>query len=143
MKNQLYQQTVLKHFKNPKNFGELDCCTHQAEGFNPLCGDDVKVYLLLEDNKIKKLQFTGKGCAITQASASIMTDALMGLTLEEAQVVYGEFIQMTSGENHELEGELAAFAGINQFPSRIKCATLAWKTFEAALEGTQDKISTE
>ncbi len=143
MSKQLYQRTDLKHNKAPKNFGELADCSHHAEGYNPLCGDDVQVFLDLKGGVIKALQFTGKGCAVSQASASIMTEALVGLSLEEAQDRYAEFIKMSAGEENNLEGELSAFAGISQFPSRVKCAVLAWKTFSAALKGTEDKISTE
>ena len=143
MTNQLYQQTVLKHYKNPQNFGELQASTHQAEGINRLCGDDVTIYLLLEGDFIKAIQFTGKGCAISQASASVMTEALTGLSVDQAMTIYGDFLQMTQGGDHAFEGDLAAFSGIKEFPSRIKCVTLAWKTFEAALEGKQETVSTE
>ncbi|WDE96777.1 SUF system NifU family Fe-S cluster assembly protein [Lentisphaera profundi] len=143
MSNQLYQQTVLKHNRDPRNFGEIDDCSHHAEGFNPLCGDEVKVFLQVEGDELKDLKFTGKGCAVSQASASIMTEALKGKKLSEVQVQYEDFIKMASGEKLNPSGEIAAFAGISQFPSRVKCAVLAWKTFNAAIAGADNTISTE
>ena len=143
MKNQLYQQTVLKHNREPRNYGDLDPCSHHAEGFNPLCGDEVKVYLQVEDDEVKEIKFTGKGCAVSQASASIMTTALVGKKLDEARGQFNDFMKMASGEKQNPEGEIAAFAGISQFPSRVKCAVLSWQTFNAALEGADNTISTE
>ncbi len=143
MKNQLYQQTVLKHNRDPRNYGVLGDCSHHAEGFNPLCGDEVKVYMQVENDLVKAIQFTGKGCAVSQASASIMTTALIGKSLDEAMVQFDEFMKMASGEKQDPQGEIAAFAGISQFPSRVKCAVLSWQTFNAALKAVDNTISTE
>jgi nitrogen fixation protein NifU and related proteins len=143
VRNQLYQQTVLKHNRDPHNYGEIDPCSHHAEGFNPLCGDEVKVFMQIEDEIVKAIQFTGKGCAVSQASASIMTTALVGKKLEEAKAQFDEFMKMASGEKQDPQGEIAAFAGISQFPSRVKCAVLSWQTFNAALKGADNTISTE
>ncbi|MDD7985923.1 SUF system NifU family Fe-S cluster assembly protein [Lentisphaera marina] len=143
MKNQLYQQTVLKHNRDPRNYGVIEDCSHHAEGFNPLCGDEVKVYMQVEDDLVKAIQFTGKGCAVSQASASIMTTALIGKSLDEAMAQFDEFMKMASGEKQDPQGEIAAFAGISQFPSRVKCAVLSWQTFNAALKAVDNTISTE
>jgi len=140
---QLYQQTVLKHNRDPRNYGELSPCSHHAEGLNPLCGDEVQVYMQVDNNAVSELQFTGKGCAIMMASASIMTESLSGKNLTEADAQYIEFLEMTKGEKTDLEGELGAFSGICQFPSRVKCAELPWKTFKAALDDNHEKVSTE
>ena len=141
--NILYQKTVLKHNREPSNFGKLDTLTSRFEGRNPLCGDDVQVYMQVEDNKIDKLQFTGRGCAIMTASASIMTETLEGKTLEEAQAQYDNFTEMTKKGEKDLEGELEAFSRIYQFPSRIKCANLPWETLKAALDNNHEEICTE
>ena len=145
---ELYQQTILRHNRHPHNFGELDSCTHCAEGFNPLCGDEIKVYLDVDADKvIKAVRFSGKGCAISQASASIMTDSVEGKSLTDALTIYENFHDMALGKlSEDLVaglGDAKVLAGINQYPARIKCAVLSWHTFKAAAEGKQDIISTE
>ena len=148
MNRELYQQTILRHNRNPQNYGELEACSHFAEGFNPLCGDEIKVYVKLDESDlISDLTFTGKGCAISQASASIMTEALKGKTLEKALEIYEQFHNMAIGKLEESNikaiGEAGVLSGISQYPARVKCAVLSWHTFKAAAEGQQDKISTE
>lgn len=148
MNRELYQQTILRHNRNPQNYGELEPCSHFAEGFNPLCGDEIKVYVQVnEEGLIDEVKFTGKGCAISQASASIMTAALKGKTLEQAIAVYDNFHDMALGKLAEGSvkdlGEAGVLSGISQYPARVKCAVLSWHTFKAAAEGKQDKISTE
>jgi nitrogen fixation protein NifU and related proteins len=146
--HELYQQTILRHNRNPQNYGEMEVCSHFAEGFNPLCGDEIKVYVQLDQaGLISDLRFTGKGCAISQASASIMTESLKGKTLEEALEIYDQFHDMAIGKLAENDidtlGEAGVLSGISQYPARVKCAVLSWHTFKAAAEGQQDKISTE
>ena len=148
MNRELYQQTILRHNRNPQNYGELEPCSHFAEGFNPLCGDEIKVYIQLDDAEIiSDLTFTGKGCAISQASASIMTESLKGKALQEALEFYDQFHDMAIGKLEEGDvqalGEAGVLSGISQYPARVKCAVLSWHTFKAAAEGQQDKISTE
>ena len=142
----LYQQLILDHNARPHNFGELRDATHQAEGFNPLCGDQVVIYLKLEGDRIVDVHFAGKGCAISKASASMMTQSLKGKTKAEARHIFEQFHELVTGHSHEHEaelGKLAVFSGVSEFPMRVKCATLAWHTLQAALEGKQDKVSTE
>ncbi len=136
----LYQQVILDHNRKPKNFCELDSATHQAEGFNPLCGDHFRVYLQVDaQHLIHKVTFTGTGCAISKASASMMTDMLKGKTVDAAQEMFTEFQKLLKGDlNPESEknslGKLKIFAGIWQYPSRIKCAGLCWHAMNGALE---------
>jgi nitrogen fixation NifU-like protein len=137
---ELYQEVILDHSRHPHHFGAMDNATHKAEGYNPLCGDRVTVYLALDDaGKVRDIRFQGKGCAISQASASLMTDMLLGRTREEAQKVMDGFLHLVKGED---AGGLSAddretldvMAGISEFPMRVKCATLAWHTFKSAME---------
>lgn len=145
----LYQQMILEHNKKPRNFGELEGATHKAEGFNPLCGDHLWVYLKVgEDGLITEAAFTGSGCAISKASASLMTVALKGKTVAEAETIFGEFHELLTGAfkpaehpEHHL-GKLVIFSGIWQYPSRVKCAALAWHAMHGAL-GREASISTE
>lgn len=134
----LYQDIILSHSKRPRNEGALDPHTGRAEGYNPLCGDKVTVFVNEHDGRIAAVTFTGEGCAISRASASIMTDMLSGMSVQEARAEAHKFYTMlTSSEEPDLDfleaGEVAALAGVRQFPARIKCATLAWHAFEDAL----------
>lgn len=144
----LYQQVILEHNRKPRNFKKIDEASHCAEGFNPLCGDHLWVYLKIEDNKIVEITFEGSGCAISKASASMMTTSLKGKDIEFAKKQFAEFQNLLKGsldpekEDHSL-GKLKIFAGIWQYPSRIKCAGLAWHAMNGALDQNSDSISTE
>ncbi|HEY5338413.1 MAG TPA: SUF system NifU family Fe-S cluster assembly protein [Rhizomicrobium sp.] len=137
---ELYQDVILDHSKHPRHFGPLPEATHHAEGHNPLCGDRVKINLILDANdKIDAIKFEGKGCAISQASASMMTDMVVGRTVAEAEKLMGGFLHLVKGEDAtELKGDdreqLDVMAGVSAFPMRVKCATLAWHTMKSALE---------
>ena len=132
----LYQEVILDHNRRPRNFGTLPDANRSAEGNNPLCGDRVAVYLRVEDGRLQDISFQGSGCAISTASASLMTDALRGKTVEEAHALFRGFHELvvrgTDGNLEDL-GKLAVFEGVREFPIRVKCATLAWHTLEAAL----------
>jgi nitrogen fixation protein NifU and related proteins len=143
----LYQEVILEHNKNPRNFREIETANRTADGNNPLCGDALRVYLELEDDQVKDVAFKGSGCAISKASASMMTQAVKGKSKEEAETLFNEFHRMVLGqldeemdENHL--GKLKIFAGVREFPARVKCASLSWHTLHAALEG-KDMASTE
>ena len=141
---ELYQQLILDHNRHPKNFRTIDGASGKSEGYNPLCGDRYHVYVTLRDARIEDIAFQGAGCAISKASASLMTHLVRGKTRTEAGEMFTEFQQIVAGDR-ELDddlGELGAFAGIRDYPSRAKCATLAWHTMMAALEGKGD-ITTE
>lgn len=144
----LYQDVILEHSKAPRNFRELAGADHKAEGFNPLCGDRFTVYLRLEGDSIRDISFQGSGCAISKASASMMTQTLKGKTKQDAAKLFGRFHEMvtghtpSAGEQADL-GKLTVFSGVSEFPVRVKCATLAWHTLQAALEGKQEAVSTE
>jgi nitrogen fixation NifU-like protein len=145
--SELYQQVILDHNKKPRNFRKLDTANHSAEGYNPLCGDHLTVYMDLEDDLVKDVGFEGSGCAISKASASMMTQAVKGKGKEQAETLFKEFHSMVTGElDEETEennlGNLKIFAGVREFPVRVKCATLPWHTMHAALN-KQDQISTE
>ncbi|MCY7348985.1 MAG: SUF system NifU family Fe-S cluster assembly protein [Pyrinomonadaceae bacterium] len=145
--NDLYQEVILDHNKNPRNFREIENADKQADGHNPLCGDQLKVYLSIEDDKVKDVAFKGSGCAISKASASMMTQAVKGKTKEEADVMFTEFRQMVMGEmdtdtEENSLGKLKIFAGVREFPARVKCASLSWHTVHAALNG-EVEVSTE
>jgi nitrogen fixation NifU-like protein len=135
----LYQEVILDHNRRPRNFGTLPDANRSAEGHNPLCGDRVTVYLRVEDDRLQGISFQGSGCAISTASASLMTDALRGKTVAEAHELFHGFHQLVvrgeRGAKGDLEdlGKLAVFEGVREFPIRVKCATLAWHTLEAAL----------
>lgn len=130
----LYQELIVDHGTQPRNFAELDGHSHDAEGFNPLCGDLVHVYVKLDGDKIADVSFTGKGCAISTASASIMTDLVKGKTLTEVRALFKQFQDLLTKDNQsEVElGKLSALAGVKKYPSRVKCATLAWHTLQDA-----------
>ena len=138
---ELYQEVILDHSRHPRHFGPLDHASHTGEGHNPLCGDRVKIYLVVgEGNRITDIKFEGRGCAISQASASLMTDMLAGRTVDEAEKLMGGFLHLVKGEDAGALSEddrerLAVMAGVSEFPMRVKCATLAWHTMKSALEG--------
>jgi nitrogen fixation NifU-like protein len=143
----LYQEVILEHSKAPRNYRELAGANQHAEGYNPLCGDHFTVYLNVDGDSIRDITFQGSGCAISKASASMMTQALKGKSKAEAQRLFESFHKLVTtgeanGDRPEL-GKLAVFSGVSEFPVRVKCATLAWHTLQAALEGKQDKVSTE
>ncbi|MFQ6112827.1 MAG: Fe-S cluster assembly sulfur transfer protein SufU [bacterium] len=145
---ELYQQVILDHNKNPKNFTILNDANHTSEGYNPLCGDKVNIYLKIEDDIIKDISFQGSGCAISKASASVMTTELKGKAIVEAKQLFEKFQKLITGEldadSHLMElGRLAVFAGVREFPVRVKCAALAWHTMIAALENENKVVSTE
>lgn len=146
--DELYQQVILEHNKNPRNFKILSPCTHEAEGYNPLCGDHLSVYLRVSPEEIiEDVSFNGDGCAISKASASMMTAALKGKTVVDAKALFDEFrkLVMKEGETEPspaLLGKLAVFSGIWKYPSRVKCAILAWHTMKGALDKAKT-VSTE
>lgn len=136
----LYQEVILEHSKNPRNFRVIETANRTAEGYNPLCGDHYTVFLDVTGNAIRDLSFQGSGCAISKASASMMTQILKNKTLAEAEEVFNQFRRIVTGkaaDNRTNLSKLAAFAGVSGFPSRVKCATLAWHTLHAALHGKQ------
>lgn len=143
----LYQEVILEHSKAPRNYRQLAAANHHAEGFNPLCGDHFTVYLEMEGDAIRDVSFQGSGCAISKASASMMTQAVKGKSTAEAGKLFDTFHKLvTTGESNGNQGDLgklAVFSGVSEFPVRVKCATLAWHTLQAAIEGNQDQVSTE
>jgi len=145
--SELYQQVILDHNKKPRNFRKLETANHSAEGFNPLCGDQLTVYLSLEDDAVKEITFEGSGCAISKAAASMMTQAVKGKSKQEAEQLFSEFHGMVTGElDEEMApnglGNLKIFSGVREFPVRVKCASLPWHTMHAALNN-QELVSTE
>ena len=145
--NDLYQEVILDHNKNPRNFREIEKADRTADGNNPLCGDALRVYVELEDERVKDVAFKGSGCAISKASASMMTQVVKGKTRDEAEILFDEFHRMVLGElDEETEenhlGKLKIFAGVREFPARVKCASLSWHTLHAALMG-EEEVSTE
>jgi nitrogen fixation protein NifU and related proteins len=146
---ELYQEVILDHSKRPRNFGELKGANRRAEGYNPLCGDRETVFVLLEDDLLKDVGFRGTGCAISTASASMMTDALKGKTRAQAEALFERFHDLITGKDGRNEpgapelGKLAVFSGVREFPVRVKCATLPWHTLRAALAGAETTVSTE
>lgn len=145
--SELYQELIIDHGTEPRNHYCLEHYTNDAKGFNPLCGDKVHVYLELDKDLIKNVSFVGTGCAISMASASIMTETLSGKTLTEAKYLFDNFKDMVTdkGEPNVEEGfeKLNALAGVKEFPSRVKCATLAWHTFNSAVKKSGDLVKTE
>ena len=141
---ELYQQVIFDHYKRPRNQHALEHASHEAQGHNPLCGDQVKVYLDVEDGVIRDVGFEGGGCAIATASASLMTEALKGKRVEEVERLFGEFHDLVTGAADPADlGKLQALGGVREFPARVKCATLAWHTLRAALDHKNARISTE
>jgi nitrogen fixation NifU-like protein len=143
--NELYQEVILDHNRRPRNYRRLEGASHHAEGYNPLCGDRVTVFVQIDGDRISDVAFEGSGCAISKASASLMTDRLKGTTVAEARDLFDRFHRMvTTPPDQEVEemGKLSALAGVREFPVRVKCASLAWHTLKAAMD-REDKISTE
>lgn len=143
---ELYQDVILEHSKAPRNYRLLQTANHKAEGYNPLCGDHFTVYLDLEGDSIRDVSFQGSGCAISKASASMMTQIVKGKSKEETKKLFEQFHKLVTGQangDRESLGKLAVFAGVSEFPVRVKCATLAWHTLQAALEGKQESVTTE
>jgi nitrogen fixation NifU-like protein len=142
----LYQDVILEHSKKPRNFHALPDANRSAEGFNPLCGDHFTIYLAVAGDHIRDIAFQGSGCAISKASASMMTQALKGKSTEEAEALFERFHDVVTGAraaDPEQLGKLAVFSGVSEFPVRVKCATLAWHALRAALQGAQQAVSTE
>jgi nitrogen fixation NifU-like protein len=142
----LYQEVILDHNRRPRNFGLLPAANRHAEGHNPLCGDKVTVFLDVEDGRIADISFQGSGCAISTASASLMTEALKGRSVAAARALFDNFHELVTtgaGEGSPELGKLAVFSGVREFPMRVKCATLAWHTLLAALEEKDQPVSTE
>jgi len=146
---ELYQQVILDHNKTPRNFKKLEEANHFAEGFNPLCGDHIDIYVLVDEkNMIKEVSFQGSGCAISKSSASLMTTIVKGKKIEEAEEIFDKFQKLVTGveiSDAEMEqlGTLAIFQGVKEFPARVKCASLAWHTLNAALKNEEQSITTE
>lgn len=144
--NELYQQVILDHNQRPHNFKKLDDASALAVGHNPLCGDKVTVYLAVDGDVIKEIAFQGSGCAISKASASLMTSAVSGKTRDEAHRLSERFRKMVTGDDEidpESLDKLAVFSGVSEFPARVKCATLAWHTLDAALDNQNHVVTTE
>ena len=145
----LYQEVILDHSKKPRNYRVLENADHHAEGYNPLCGDRVTVYLKIENGRISDVSFQGSGCAISTSSASLLTETLKGKTLDEADALFEKFHALVTGETNGNRpedpslGKLAVFSGVAEFPVRVKCATLAWHTLRSALKGEEKPVSTE
>ena len=145
--SELYQQVILDHNKKPRNFRKIENANHTAEGYNPLCGDHLTIYVNVDGDAVQEIAFEGSGCAISKAAASMMTQAVKGKSREQAEALFKEFHSMVTGElDEETEqnslGNLKIFAGVRDFPVRVKCATLPWHTMQAALN-KQDHVSTE
>jgi nitrogen fixation protein NifU and related proteins len=145
--SELYQQVILDHNKKPRNFHKLEAADRTAEGYNPLCGDQLTVYLQVEGDKVKDVSFEGSGCAISKAAASMMTEAVKGRSKQEVETLFDEFHRMVTGALDEEAtpnhlGKLKIFAGVREFPVRVKCATLSWHTMHSALHD-QAVVSTE
>ena len=143
--NDLYQETIIDHSKRPRNKGALEAPTHSAEGYNPLCGDRLTLQLKVENGRVAGVAFQGVGCAISTASASLMTDVIKGKTPEEAEQTFEVFHELLTEDRPPAAnlGKLAVFSGVREYPMRVKCATLAWHTLRAALRGDQKPASTE
>jgi nitrogen fixation NifU-like protein len=145
--NELYQNVILEHNRSPRNYHAMDDADHQAEGHNPLCGDRLTVWVRLDDDIIQDASFQGSGCAISKASASLMTAAVKGRTRREAEELFGRFHRLVTGTldpaESETLGKLAVFSGVSEFPVRVKCASLSWHTLKAALDAPGLTVSTE
>ena len=145
---ELYQEVIVDHGKNPRNFHELSTATHHANGFNRLCGDKLTLYIEVKNGIVKDISFIGTGCAISTASASLLTETLKGKTLQEVQELFTNFHHFLTSDNHSDNltrslGKLSIFGGVHEYPSRVKCATLAWHTLNAALDKANITVSTE
>lgn len=145
---ELYQEVILDHNKSPRNFRKMEQPDRKVDGYNPLCGDHYTVFLKLKDEIISDISFEGAGCAISKASASVMSAIVKGKTKAEAELLFEKFHELVTGKSDPLAevealGKLAAFSGVSEFPARVKCATLAWHTLHAALSSTDHRVSTE
>ena len=144
----LYQEVILDHYRRPRNFGKSPLCNRQANGHNPLCGDKLTVYLLVEDGTVEEVTFEGAGCAISVASASLMTEMLKGLSVADARALFERFQGAMTGANDGVDSledldKLTVLSGVKEFPVRVKCATLAWHTFKSALDESHETVVTE
>jgi nitrogen fixation protein NifU and related proteins len=143
----LYQEVIFDHNRNPRNFRIIDNATRRVDGFNPLCGDKLTLFLLIEDGVIKDASFQGSGCAISTASVSLMTEIIKGMNEAQAEALFKQFHEMATGKDEQVSldalGKLAVLAGVREYPARVKCATLAWHTLDAALKNQQEAVSTE
>jgi nitrogen fixation NifU-like protein len=145
---ELYQEVILDHGKKPRNHRVLEGADHKADGHNPLCGDKITVFVKTHDDQIEEVSFEGTGCAISTASASMMTETVRGRTVEDVKLIFGAFHQMVTAEEDPgtpagLPPKLVVFCGVRAFPMRVKCATLAWHTLRAALDRRQETVTTE
>lgn len=144
---ELYQQVILDHNRNPRNYREIEHATKKVDGYNPLCGDHYTIFLELDGDLIKDVSFTGNGCAISKSSASVMTTSVKGKRIGEAERMFEIFHRLVTGAPAGLSeaelGRLAAFSGVSEFPARVKCATLAWHTLHNALQGEEEVVTTE
>lgn len=144
---ELYQEVILDHNRHPHNFRELAGADRHADGHNPLCGDRLGVYVNLDGEKIVDVSFMGSGCAISKASASLMTDAVRGKTLDEARRLFEQFLTLLTDDAADVDsaalGKLAVFAGVRDYPTRVKCASLAWHTLRAAVDDRHETVTTE
>ena len=142
---ELYQEMILDHNRNPRNFRVIDPCSHHAEGYNPLCGDQIEVYVNIEDGVITDVAFQGDGCAISTASSSMMTDAIKGKTVGEADALFNLFhaAVMLDGEDSDGLGKLRVLTGVREYPARVKCATLAWHAMHSAIHEKDEVAKTE
>jgi nitrogen fixation NifU-like protein len=143
--NEHYQQVILDHSKSPRNFRKMDAANRTAQGHNPLCGDNVSLYLLMDGEVVKDVSFQGSGCAISKASASILTEAIKGKSKSDVKALFDKVREMvTTGRNNGPDlGKLAVFAGVHKFPARVKCAILPWHAAMSAVEGKNETVSTE
>jgi nitrogen fixation NifU-like protein len=142
--SELYQELIVDHSKRPRNFGKIENPSREAEGFNPLCGDQIHIYLSMEGDRVTQARFQGSGCAISTASASLMTEAVKGKSATEVQELFRRFHELVTGKGEgENLGKLAVFGGVREFPARVKCASLAWHALHNALEGKGETASTE
>ena len=145
MVDDLYQEIILDHSKHPRNCHAMDNATRKAEGYNPLCGDKLQLYLKVENDIVRDASFVGSGCAISTASASLMTESMKGKTREEALKLLDKFHDLLTTDTPVTQdlGKLVVFCGVRDYPARVKCATLAWHTLKTALEGADETVSTE
>ncbi len=144
--NNLYQDLILDHGRRPRHQGEMPDATHSMDGDNPLCGDQLTIFLKVENDTISKASFVGHGCAISMAATSMMLEFAIGKSLKEFEIMYQAYHQLLTGEevvNKDKLGKLEAFSGVAQYPMRVKCATLCWHTMDAALKGFTESVSTE
>jgi len=145
---ELYQQVILDHNKKPRNFHKMEDATKKSEGFNPLCGDRIVVYVQMDGDEVRDVSFEGSGCAISKASASLMTESVKGKSRAEIETLFKRVHQMLTAAPDEAVdiaglGKLAAFSGVREFPVRVKCASLAWHTLNSALQGQREPVTTE